>query len=185
VNSMSGMLWNATAFNQPLDTWKLNSSVDLTDMLNNSGMDCNNYSNMLNGWANEPNCPTSRSLGAKGITYNSTGSVARTLLVTPIANGGKGWMINGDVFVDNCVLTTIEDHSNTTFSPISISPNPSNNGDLVIHSNKNITEVIVTDLSGKQERFLDTQNIHTTLKGLLLIRAISETDTEIQKVVVE
>ena len=185
VTNMSWMFYNAPSFNQSLGTWKLNANVDLTYMLNSIGMDCDNYGSTLSGWVNNPTCPTGRALGASNVKYNSTTSTPRTSLTTPTANGGKGWTITGDILVSSCVVTSLDDHSSDFVSPISISPNPSSNGNLIIHSNKNITEVIITDLSGKQERFLDSQNIHTKLKGLLLIKAISETDTEIQKVVVE
>ncbi len=185
VTLLDEMFHGASAFNQSVGTWKLNPDVSLTSMFDYSGIDCNNYGSTLIGWANDPDCPTGKFLGAENITYDKTGNVARTLLTTPIANGGKLWHITGDVLVKNCVSSSSEDHSSTTLSSISISPNPSNNGDFVINSNKTITEVIVTDLSGKQERFFDTQNIHTELKGLLHIRAIADNDIEIQKVVVQ
>ena len=66
-----------------------------------------------------------------------------------------------------------------------IATNPSRNGDLILQSVDKVKEIIVTDLSGQRERFFDPQSIHTTLKGLLLIKAISETETITQKVLVD
>jgi surface protein len=47
VTDMSWMFYEAIAFNQPLGEWALNPDVDLTFMLDNSGMDCANYSATL------------------------------------------------------------------------------------------------------------------------------------------
>ncbi|MGJ1431402.1 MBG domain-containing protein [Sphingobacterium spiritivorum] len=91
VTNMSGMFYNARAFNQNLDKWQLNAAVDMANMFDNSGLDCQNYSLTLVGWANNANTPSGRNLGADGRTYGTNAEAARTLLT-----GTKGWTITGD-----------------------------------------------------------------------------------------
>lgn len=91
VTSMIYMFYNATSFNQSLSNWNLNSSVNLSNLFNNSGMDCNNYSTTLNGWANNPNIPSGRSLGAGGLNYGTNAITSRNYLINT-----KGWTISGD-----------------------------------------------------------------------------------------
>jgi surface protein len=91
VTEMSDMFRNATSFNQNLSNWQLNPNINMAYMLNNSGMDCQNYSFTLQGWANNPNTPTGRNLGAQGIQYGTNTLSARTTLTTD-----KGWTITGD-----------------------------------------------------------------------------------------
>jgi surface protein len=95
VTLMSRIFFNAIAFNQNIGNWVLNSSVTLTDMLSGSGMNCDNYSRTLAGWALTTPA-TGRSLGATGLTYGTNVSSLRSLLTTPTGSGGKGWTISGD-----------------------------------------------------------------------------------------
>jgi gliding motility-associated-like protein len=60
-------------------------------MLDNMGMDCNNYSATLNAWSANPATPTGRTLGATGRQYGTNAVAARTNLTTT-----KGWTITGD-----------------------------------------------------------------------------------------
>lgn len=82
VTIMGGMFEQATTFNQNLGAWTLNPSVNLSTMLNNSGMDCNNYSATLIGWSANPLTPNGRSLGATGRQYGTNADAARTNLTT-------------------------------------------------------------------------------------------------------
>jgi surface protein len=91
VTNMQEMLFRATSFNQNIGSWNLNANVNLSGMLDNSGMDCANYSATLVGWNANPTCPTARTLGALGRTYGPTATAARANLVGP-----KGWTITGD-----------------------------------------------------------------------------------------
>ena len=86
VSNMTSMFEYASAFNQNLGNWSLNSSVTLNKMLENSGMNCNNYSATLIGWSSKS--ATGRTLGATGRTYGAYASAARTILT-----GTKGWTI--------------------------------------------------------------------------------------------
>jgi surface protein len=112
VTNMSDMFRNANAFDQNLGSWVLNNSVILAGMLNTSlttqGMNAENYSRTLIGWANERSAtgnPNSRSLGATNRRYNATvyggspydnGVSARANLVLATGSGGGGWTISGD-----------------------------------------------------------------------------------------
>ncbi len=93
---MSYRFEDATAFNQNLGNWTLNANINLTGMLNSSGMNCTNYSATLAAWAAKPSLPTGRTLGASGRNYGTNAVAARTTLTTPTASGGKGWTISGD-----------------------------------------------------------------------------------------
>ncbi|WP_181875970.1 BspA family leucine-rich repeat surface protein [Sphingobacterium spiritivorum] len=91
ITDMYAMFNGAVAFNQDISNWKLNPTVNMVNMLDNSGMDCQNYSLTLNGWANNTNTPSGRSLGAAGLQYGTNAEAARTALTTT-----KGWTITGD-----------------------------------------------------------------------------------------
>lgn len=91
VTDMSGMFADASDFNQNIGTWTLNSGVNLTAMLNNSNMDCSNYSATLIGWSTNPATPNGKTLGATGRQYGTNAAADRTNLTTT-----KGWTITGD-----------------------------------------------------------------------------------------
>ncbi|NIJ54657.1 BspA family leucine-rich repeat surface protein [Dyadobacter arcticus] len=91
VSSMGGMFNGASSFNQSLGGWSLNQYVLLSDMLNNSGLDCNNYSATLIGWNANPSTPNNRSLGSINLLYRTQAEAARSNLTTT-----KTWLIEGD-----------------------------------------------------------------------------------------
>jgi surface protein len=91
---LNEMFYGATSFNQSLADWTFDSTANLIQMLNNSGLDCVNYGATLNGWSANPATPSNRSFGALGRTYGSDGTTARTNLTTT-----KGWTISGDALV--------------------------------------------------------------------------------------
>ena len=90
VSNMSGMFANAIAFNYNLSNWNLNQQVDLTQMLDNSGLDCNKYTQTLIGWSNNPTIPSNRILGATFLEYNTDAQDAVTNLTI-----NKGWGFSG------------------------------------------------------------------------------------------
>ncbi|MCC7031128.1 MAG: BspA family leucine-rich repeat surface protein, partial [Chitinophagaceae bacterium] len=89
----------ATSFNQSIGNWQLNPNVNLTSMLDNSGIDCNHYSSTLSGWANNLNCPTNRNLGAMNLEYILSAVSDRDYLINT-----KGWTINYDALDSNCCV---------------------------------------------------------------------------------
>jgi surface protein len=88
---MGAMFRDATSFNQKIGGWILNPSVNMSDMLNNSGMDCINYSRMLIGWAANNPTITGRTLGANGRQWGINAQAFRDLLT-----GTRSWTITGD-----------------------------------------------------------------------------------------
>jgi surface protein len=104
VSSMSGMFSYASSFNQSLGDWPLNEYVFLSDMLNNSGMDCNTYGSTLIGWNSNPSTPNNRSLGAINLQYGTHAEGAHSNLTTM-----KNWFINGDVASETiCAAMPVE-----------------------------------------------------------------------------
>lgn len=98
---MEAMFKDATAFNQNLAPWgiRLNPNVALGGffggLLDNCGMSVANYDATLVGFnANGPNGIT---LGAVGLYYCNAGAVAHANLLLPVASGGKGWNVTGDI----------------------------------------------------------------------------------------
>ncbi len=100
VTSMYYMFGSANAFNQDIGGWILNSSVNLTGMLNFCGLDCENYDNILTGWNENPLTPNSLSLGAFGRKYWLAQSARNNL------KNVKGWTIYGDSY-NNCNYPTL------------------------------------------------------------------------------
>ncbi|WP_154859498.1 BspA family leucine-rich repeat surface protein [Cyclobacterium xiamenense] len=91
VSDMSSMFEGASAFNQNLGSWSLNSEVDLSNMLDDSGLDCANYSATLIGWAENNTDVVDKTLGANGLSYGTNAAAARTTLTTT-----RIWSILGD-----------------------------------------------------------------------------------------
>lgn len=91
VSNMSYMFAQAPSFNQNLGNWNLNSVTNITHILDNSGIDCYNYSQTLIGWAANSNTPNNLTLGANGRQYGTNAVAARDILVNT-----KGWTISGD-----------------------------------------------------------------------------------------
>ena len=106
VTDMTSMFWGADAFDQDLSSWTLKSVTAITDMFKaplNSGMGCKNYSKTLQGWANNSLTKTGLSFtGQDNRKYNIVGKIARGILTKAIAQGGKGWTINGDTYDQYC-----------------------------------------------------------------------------------
>ena len=89
VTDLSSMFTSATGFNQNLGNWVLAPTVNLTNMLNTSGLNSENYGLTLKGWAQNPDTPSGRTLGATGLKFNVTAQPYRDLLVNT-----KGWTIS-------------------------------------------------------------------------------------------
>ena len=153
VSNMSSMFKYASAFNQNLGNWSLNASVNMANMLDNSGMNCNNYSATLIGWSSKS--VTGRTLGASGRTYGSYASSARTTLT-----GTKSWTIT-DGGAGSCTAPSLvqmidfggfikHDVSNLD-KPLNVYPNPAT--DFINLEFKGIApstfNVLVMDMSGK------------------------------------
>ena len=108
VTNMQGMFQLASSFNQNIGAWVLKPGVDLSNMFDNCGVDCSNYSATLIGWNANPSTPNGITLGAIGLLYLPSAVSARTNLI-----GAKGWAITGDAFSSGLVPTI------TSFAPTS------------------------------------------------------------------
>ncbi|RLJ33385.1 putative secreted protein (Por secretion system target) [Chryseobacterium sp. 7] len=109
------ILNGASSFNQPLGNWNLASVVDGNGAITLSGLNCENYSKTLQGWADNPNTANNISLGSvTGLKYASNASDKRDILIN------KGWFINGDT-VGNCLLSSSDLKLN---KKLSLYPNP-------------------------------------------------------------
>ena len=94
---MSGMFFRANLFNHNLGNWALNPAVVLTTMLDQSGLDCEKYSQTLIGWSTNPNTPTNKILGA---TFLQFGPEAQSAVNNLIFN--KNWGFSG-----HDIITTV------------------------------------------------------------------------------
>ena len=113
VTNMSGMFSGAGAFNQNIGNWTLHPNVFLEGMLNNSGMDCTNYTATLIGWKNNNPTVTGRTLDATGRMYGINAVAARNHLINT-----QGWNIAGDspsgTFCGICTLSATASATPTT-----------------------------------------------------------------------
>jgi surface protein len=113
VVNMSQMFYYATSFNQRLGNWTLNPSVNMTNMLAFSGLDCSNYSLTLIDWSNNPNTPSNRIFGAGNMDYGTTALNAVNNLTT-----NKGWLISGHDFFNELPTFSIQ----TAYCPTATIP---------------------------------------------------------------
>ncbi|WP_127845427.1 BspA family leucine-rich repeat surface protein [Psychroflexus aestuariivivens] len=90
VTDMTDMFAKAYNFNKNLGSWSLNDNVQLNGMLDESGLDCNNYSLTLIGWSDNPNTPDNKILGATFLEYKADAISALNNLVL-----NKGWGFSG------------------------------------------------------------------------------------------
>lgn len=97
VTNMSGMFFRANLFNHNLGNWALNPAVILTTMLDQSGLDCEKYSQTLIGWSANPNTSTNKILGA---TFLQFGPEVQSAVNNLIFN--KNWGFSG-----HDIITTV------------------------------------------------------------------------------
>lgn len=101
VTNFGAMFFYASNFNQNIGMWNLSSANNVIVggaapgvryMLSYSGLNCDNYSATLAGWASATTTPSNLELGADILTYDNTiGAAAHNTLTT-----SKGWTIIGD-----------------------------------------------------------------------------------------
>ena len=106
VYNMVFMFLRAYSFNYNLGNWNLsnlNEQYGAIKMFHNSGIDCENYSLTLKGWANNPSTASNITLGAMGMEYSPDAELYRNILVDT-----RGWNIEGDS-VGSCILSVESD----------------------------------------------------------------------------
>lgn len=115
VKKMGSMFGGAQSFNQSLGNWNISSLESANGIFSQSGINCENYSKTLTGWADNPNTPDNINLTIlQPMQYAANIIPKRNILI------GKGWTFSGDV-LGSCLLKTNE----TAFSNnVNIYPNP-------------------------------------------------------------
>lgn len=139
ATKMSNLFSDATAFNQSLANWNLVSLTNAIGIIDNTAIDCENYSKTLAGWADNPNTPNNININlVTPAKYASNIAVKRNILIN------KGWNILGDS-VGSCVLSTSE--IKTLKNP-SIYPNPASDY-IYIKNLENLIIYKIIDVSGR------------------------------------
>lgn len=144
VTDMSRMFWSNNNFNKNLGNWTLSPIVDLTEIFGYSGLDCSNYGATLKGWAQNPNSPFGRQVGAVGRNYGNAGLAYRNQLIN-----NKGWTFLGDNYSPNCqeLFLQVKDISSGK-TKITISPNPASEK-IFVKSDYSVKQLEILDSSGK------------------------------------
>lgn len=112
------MFNNAFSFNQNLAEWDISNASNMRSMFNNSGMQCENYSATLMGWASQENVPTGIQLGAVGMEFAPVTDQYRKDILIDL----NGWEFDGDEEGD-CSPVSIVDFEDFGIL-INIYPNP-------------------------------------------------------------
>jgi surface protein len=115
VRDFQAVFMGATLYNQDLGLWPISEAIQMTEMFQNSGMTCENYTDTVVGWANKvfadggfPQGVTLTLQTAMIFATSRTGgagfanaAAARTYL-TDLFPGGASWSITGDTVQINC-----------------------------------------------------------------------------------
>jgi surface protein len=211
VKSFSTLFLSATSFNQPLNNWDVSKSysffdmfnlatsfnqslgnwnvtaVDMHQMFDYSGLDCENYSSTLTGWFGNPLTPDLVNLGAITLHYGSSANNAHDSLISI-----KTWTIIGDTALNAaCYPTGVSqvDHE----SDVSLYPNPSMlNVNSIINSigDQNMS-LEVTDILGlriykqayalKNGRNIITINTSKYTSGIYFVNYVFEHGKKVVK----
>jgi len=115
VQNMENMFREATNFNVSLSQWNLNSLTRAERMLDNCGLDIQNYDATLRGWSNNTNTPENITLGANGLFYCNSEADRKNLI------DNNAWVFAGD---EKDCTSSIQNESSLI---ISVSPNPVRN----------------------------------------------------------
>ncbi|MBD3906520.1 BspA family leucine-rich repeat surface protein [Chryseobacterium sp. Ch-15] len=172
VKKMGSMFGNAQSFNQSLGNWDLSSLESAGGIFTSSGINCENYSKTLKGWAENPNTPDNVSLtNLLPMQYAANVTSNRDFLIN------KGWTFSGDV-LGSCTLKINE----TAFSnQINIYPNPASDI-LYIKNAKDVKSFIITDFSGrivlKNNLVKDFINIQSLSTGNYILQLITTKNIE-------
>ena len=164
---MKYIFTNAKAFNQNLGSWQLKDGIFIG--LDNSGMDCQNYSKTLYGWTKNVSTGSVVKLGATGLKYGIDAQPYIDKL-----NQLKGWTIIGYIYDSNCTvqLATVENEIDNFF----ISPNPTN-GILNVRSkikleitiNNSLGQILKKENIQKGDNLID---ISTLVNGVYFINGV-------------
>ncbi|QBO57452.1 BspA family leucine-rich repeat surface protein [Chryseobacterium salivictor] len=184
VYNMSDMFNGATVFNQNLGSWTLNKDVNLTGLLSSAGLNCENYSKTLKGWAENSDTPIGRTFNPPGLKYGKEGKVYRDFLTKSAVQGGKGWNIYGDAYDSTCNGTlSVTDLGEKN---VKLYPNPVKDR---LHFSEEVSNIKITDLTGRMVKGIaasvKTADVAHLAKGVYLISATTKEGKVISKKIVK
>lgn len=173
VTKTNFMFNGSTLFNQSLGSWNLSSLTDASGMLTSTGLNCDNYSKTLSGWADNPSTPNNVPLeSVASLQYASNAVGKRNILI------GKGWSMSGDT-AGTCLLSTDDLHTDVHNS--SIYPNPTEDN-LHIRHVHDVKSYKITDAVGRliQQGVLnmDMINVSSLTKGNYILQITTKNKTE-------
>jgi hypothetical protein len=96
VFSMNGMFYRASNFNQNLGSWNVSNIVNATSMLDDSGLNPDNYSNLLKGWSSQTLRPN-LIFGVQSLSYCPSATNARNIIINTF-----NWTLNDAGTSTNC-----------------------------------------------------------------------------------
>jgi|26BtaG_2_1085354.scaffolds.fasta_scaffold00003_197 surface protein len=181
VTDMSWMFAGALSFNQEIGNWTLKSSTNTEEFTSNCGMDCDNYSLTLKGFAQNPNIGTNINLWVDGLHYQDNPQVEgyRSYL-----RHVKGWRLLRDI--KGCQLA-VDPIVKIAFD---VYPNPTK--DLIYINGLEGSETIrIFDLNGrllhslpatKQEESLDMTRF---ARGIYFLNIESENQIRTTKKIIK
>lgn len=173
VTSMLFTFLDATNFDQSLQTWDLSSLTSANQMIQNSGLKCENYSKTLSGWANNPNTPNNINLVSTApLIYSPDVINDRNILIN------KGWIFNGDTLGGECRILGVSENQ---VNSISIYPNPATDF-IYIKNLKGLASYKIFDQSGRivLQNLLNEEkiNVNSLSKGNYILQIISKDKTQ-------
>lgn len=164
VTDMRHMFKNASKFNQDLGTWNLSHVTQIDNMLDFSGLKCNNYNSTLYGWANNSSTPNNLILGASGLKY----STAQAIAARNTLSNGKGWSIVNDIYDPECDVLSTSEVNKKNFR---VYPNPVKN---TLFFSEDLQNIEVYSIDGKLLKRSAKGNridIPELLKGIYILKA--------------
>ena len=170
---MRSLFANAISFNQNLSTWNLNSLLNAEHMFKDSGIDCQNYSATLSGWADNSNTPNNINLGnASPLQYASNVVNKRDFLINT-----KNWTIFGDT-QGSCLLSTKEITNNQEGL---IYPNPATDF-IYLDQIRDAKSYQILDFSGRLIKKGDLKEKMIDIRSLTKGNYILKINTEEKKI---
>lgn len=171
VTRIDQILKETPNFNQSLASWNLASVNNGAQAFMQTGMDCENFSKTLAGWADNPNTANNVDLDITApLKYASNAADKRNILIN------KGWTMSGDT-VGNCLLSSSDIQVRKKFS---LYPNPAVD-DIHIEGLNDIKSYKIYDAGGRvvQEGNpnKDMINIGPLLKGNYILQLILKDQT--------
>lgn len=183
VANMSEMFANASSFNQSLESWELESlqSEYPFDILNESGLDCENYSLTLYSWANNPNTAQDLTMLANGLEFSIDIEEYREYLIHDL-----NWQIIGDE-QGSCILLSVE---NWEISDIEIYPNPSSEF-VYLNNLEGIESIQIHNYNGQNIRILSADStemkidISDLASGMYLLQFKNKSNQIVNKKIIK